>query len=164
MASLSTGTIAKHILVIRDQKVLLDTDLAGLYGVTTKVLAQAVKRNADRFPDDFMVQLDDEEWESLRSQFVISNAGRGGQRYALYPFTEQGRGHVDFGTGWHAGDRSQYRDHARLRAAPRSDRVEQRIGAATGRARVSEILCVRHIMSAPKRTMYATQEERQWRR
>ena len=88
--SLSTGTIAKHIVVLRSQKVLLDTDLAELYGVTTSSLVQAVKRNLDRFPDDFMFQLDAAEWESLRSQIVISNKGRGGRRYAPYAFTEQG--------------------------------------------------------------------------
>lgn len=88
--SLATGTITKHIVVMRNHKVLLDTDLAELYGVPTKVLVQAVKRNADRFPGDFMFQLDDEEWESLRSQTVTSNSGRGGRRYAPYAFTEQG--------------------------------------------------------------------------
>ena len=88
--NLSTGTIAKHIVVLRDQKVLLDTDLAALYGVTTSSLVQAVKRNLDRFPEDFMFQLNATEWESLRSQIVISNTGRGGRRYAPYAFTEQG--------------------------------------------------------------------------
>lgn len=88
--SLATGTITRHILVMRHHKVLLDADLAELYGVPTKVLVQAVKRNADRFPDDFMFQLDGEEWEALRSQSVTSNAGRGGRRYAPYAFTEQG--------------------------------------------------------------------------
>ena len=90
VANLSAGAIARHILLIRDQKVLLDTDLAELYGVTTSSLVQAVKRNADRFPDDFMFQLDAVEWNSLRSQNVISNTGRGGRRYAPYAFTEQG--------------------------------------------------------------------------
>jgi hypothetical protein len=89
-ANLSGGAVARHILLIRDQKVLLDKDLAELYGVPTKVLVQAVKRNADRFPDDFMFQLDAVEWNSLRSQNVISNTGRGGRRYAPYAFTEQG--------------------------------------------------------------------------
>ena len=88
--SLSAGTITTHILLIRNHKVLLDTDLAELYGVPTKVLVQAVKRNADRFPADFMFQIDAEEWDSLRSQFVTSNTGRGGRRYPPYAFTEQG--------------------------------------------------------------------------
>ena len=82
--------MTKHIVMLRSQKVLLDTDLAELYGVTTSSLVQAVKRNLDRFPDDFMFQLDATEWESLRSQIVISNKGRGGRRYAPYAFTEQG--------------------------------------------------------------------------
>lgn len=82
--------IAHSILLLRGQKVLLDADLAELYGVETRVLVQAVKRNLDRFPEDFMFQLDTEEAAALRSQSVISNAGRGGRRYAPYAFTEQG--------------------------------------------------------------------------
>ena len=82
--------IERRILVMRAQKTMLDTDLAALYGVTTSALVQAVKRNLDRFPDDFMFQLDAGEWEALRSQSVISNVGRGGRRYAPYAFTEQG--------------------------------------------------------------------------
>ncbi len=82
--------IAHSILLLRGQKVLLDADLAELYGVETKVLVQAVKRNLDRFPDDFMFRLDAEEFAALRSQSVTSNTGRGGRRYAPYAFTEQG--------------------------------------------------------------------------
>jgi phage regulator Rha-like protein len=82
--------IASHVLSIRGQKVLIDADLAMLYGVETKVLLQAVKRNVDRFPQDFMFQLNPDEWSSLRSQTVTSNTGRGGRRYAPYAFTEQG--------------------------------------------------------------------------
>jgi hypothetical protein len=83
--------ITKTILFIRGEKVLLDEDLALLYGVETKVLVQAVKRNLDRFPEDFMFQLGVEEWEYLRSQSVTSKPeGRGGRRYAPYAFTEQG--------------------------------------------------------------------------
>ena len=82
--------IARHILSLRDQRVMLDAELAGLYGVETKVLVQAIKRNIERFPADFMFQLLATEWESLRSQFVTSNVGRGGRRYAPYAFTEQG--------------------------------------------------------------------------
>lgn len=89
-ARLPVGTITNHILIIRDHKVLLDADLARLYGVQTRVLVQAVKRNTDRFPDDFTFQLDADEWDALRSQSVISNAGRGGRRYAPFAFTEQG--------------------------------------------------------------------------
>ena len=82
--------IARHILLLRNQRVMLDAELAGLYGVETKVLVQAIKRNLERFPADFMFQLSATEWESLRSQFVTSNVGRGGRRYAPYAFTEQG--------------------------------------------------------------------------
>ncbi len=81
--------IDKSILMIRDQKVLLDSDLAELYEVETKVLIQAVKRNIDRFPDDFMFQLSKEEFEILRSQIVTSSEW-GGRRYPPYAFTEQG--------------------------------------------------------------------------
>lgn len=81
-------TIEKHILLIRGQKVLLDTALAELYGVETKVLLQAVKRNIDRFPDDFMFQLTKQEFTNLRSQTVTSSWG--GRRTAPYAFTEQG--------------------------------------------------------------------------
>lgn len=90
VVALPVEAIAGHILLIRNHKVLLDADLAELYDVPTKVLVQAVKRNLDRFPEDFMFQLNAEEWEALRSQIVTSNAGRGGRRYAPYAFTEQG--------------------------------------------------------------------------
>lgn len=82
--------ITRAILILRGHKVLLDTELAELYGVATKVLLQAVKRNAERFPEDFMFQLTDEEWQALRSQTVTSKAPRGGRRYLPYAFTEQG--------------------------------------------------------------------------
>ena len=90
--------IASRILALREQRVMLDADLAELYGVETRVLIQAIKRNAVRFPADFMFQLDADEYAALRSQFVISNVagvgisrgGRGGRRYAPYAFTEQG--------------------------------------------------------------------------
>jgi hypothetical protein len=82
--------LQKLIYEIRGQKVMLDRDLADLYGVELRSLNQAVKRNIGRFPSDFMFQLTDEEWEPLRSQFVISKNTRGGRRYAPYAFTEQG--------------------------------------------------------------------------
>jgi hypothetical protein len=75
--------------LIRDQKVLLDADLADLYGVETRTLVQAVKRNIERFPGDFMFQLTEEEFAILRSQSVISRSW-GGRRTAPYVFTEQG--------------------------------------------------------------------------
>lgn len=82
--------IEQAILLIRGQKVMLDRDLARLYGVETKALNQAVRRNLSRFPADFMSQLTPEEAERLRSQFATSNAGRGGRRYLPLAFTEQG--------------------------------------------------------------------------
>ena len=75
---------------MRGHKVLLDADLAALYGVATRVLVQAVHRNRPRFPDDFMFQLSEEEFGRLRSHVGISNPGRGGRRYRTYAFTEQG--------------------------------------------------------------------------
>jgi len=82
--------ITQSILAFRRHKVLLDEDLATLYGVATGVLVQAVKRNIRRFPADFMFQLTDAEWTVLRSQTVISTSSRGGRRSAPYVFTEQG--------------------------------------------------------------------------
>jgi hypothetical protein len=87
---IAAPAIEKRIFVIRERQVMLDEDLADLYGVETRVLIQQVKRNAKRFPADFMFQLTKAETEALRSQFVISNEGRGGRRYAPYAFTEQG--------------------------------------------------------------------------
>ena len=80
--------IERKIYIIRGQKVMLDSDLAELYNITTKVLVQAVKRNLRRFPADFMFQLTNQEVAILRSQFVTSSWG--GRRYVPYAFTEQG--------------------------------------------------------------------------
>jgi hypothetical protein len=82
--------VISKIYLIRNHKVMLDDDLAELYQVETKRLNEQVKRNADRFPEDFMFQLTDEEWESLRSQIATSKKGRGGRRYAPLAFTEYG--------------------------------------------------------------------------
>ena len=82
-------TIQKKIYEIRGKQVMLDFDLALLYGVETKVLKQGVKRNIRRFPLDFMFELTQEEFNSLRSQIVTSNK-RGGIRYMPFAFTEQG--------------------------------------------------------------------------
>ena len=82
--------IEKAIYLIRGEKVMLDHDLALLYGVETKVLNRAVKRNLQRFPSDFMFQLTAEEADRLRCQIGTSNEGRGGRRYLPYVFTEQG--------------------------------------------------------------------------
>lgn len=81
--------IGRAIRLIRGEKVILDADLALLYGVETRVLVQAVRRNPERFPSDFMFQLTKEEFTVLRSQSVTSR-GWGGRRYPPYAFTEQG--------------------------------------------------------------------------
>jgi ORF6N domain len=82
--------IERLILLVRGHKVMLDADLAKLYGVETRSLVQTVKRNSNRFPADFMLQLAQEEAQALRSQSVISKQRRGGRRYLPYVFTEQG--------------------------------------------------------------------------
>jgi ORF6N domain len=82
--------IERRIYFIRRQKVMLDTDLAELYGVPTYRLNEQVKRNRKRFPDDFMFQLKPSAAKSLTSQIAMSNAGRGGRRTMPYVFTEQG--------------------------------------------------------------------------
>lgn len=83
--------IERTILMVRGERVMLDAELADLYGVETRVLVQAVKRNQERFPADFMLQLDDKEYkEYLTSQLVISKTGRGGRRGRPYAFTEHG--------------------------------------------------------------------------
>jgi hypothetical protein len=82
--------IQKQIVVVRERQVMLDEDLADLYGVETRRLIEQVKRNSERFPPDFMFQLTKDEAAALRSQSATSNTGRGGRRYAPYAFTEQG--------------------------------------------------------------------------
>src|SRR5256886_14641366 len=83
------GAIEKRIFVLRGHRVMLSFDLAALYGVEPKVLIQAVKRNSDRFPEDFMFQLTDQEFRNLKSQIVTSSWG-GLRRAKPYAFTEQG--------------------------------------------------------------------------
>ena len=87
---IGSPAIEGRIYVIRGRQVMLDEDLADLYGVETKRLVEQVKRNLDRFPDDFMFQLVKDEAAALRSRIATSNTGRGGRRYAPYVFTEQG--------------------------------------------------------------------------
>lgn len=89
-ALVSLDSVQSMIYVFRGHKVMLDADLAKLYGVTTANLNKAVKRNLERFPGDFMFQLTDDEWEVLRSQIGISKSGSGGRRFNPYVFTEQG--------------------------------------------------------------------------
>jgi len=89
--TVTTESIERKIYIIRGMKVMLDNDLAELYGVTTKVLLQAVKRNEKRFPSDFMFQLKYQDVAALRSQSVTLKTGRGEHRkYFAYVFTEQG--------------------------------------------------------------------------
>jgi len=85
---IGTEVIKEKIYILRSQRVMLDFDLARLYGIETKVLIQTVKRNRERFPLEFMFQLSKAEYDSLRSQIVTSN--RGGRRYRPYAFTEHG--------------------------------------------------------------------------
>lgn len=86
----TVSPVESLIHVIRKRKVMLDSALAALYGVPTKSLNLAVRRNGSRFPEDFMFQLDKEEASALRFQFETSNKSRGGSRYLPYAFTEQG--------------------------------------------------------------------------
>jgi phage regulator Rha-like protein len=85
-----SASIERRIHSVRDRKVMLDSDLAALYGVTTGALNQAVRRNKERFPDDFMFVLTTQEVDFLLSQFVIAKTGRGGRRTPPYAFTEHG--------------------------------------------------------------------------
>jgi hypothetical protein len=88
-AAISTGEIEHAILLIRGQKVMLDRDLARLYGVETKALNRAVQRNRDRFPADFMFQLTPEEYDSLRFQFGTLKRGQH-SKYLPFVFTQEG--------------------------------------------------------------------------
>lgn len=109
--AVSVERIEQLIYVIRGQRIMLDADMASIYGVSTKALNQAVKRNAERFPEDFMFRLTADEFEEIRSQMVgmgnqlqtvtglatgslrsqiVTSKGRGGRRYAPYAFTEHG--------------------------------------------------------------------------
>lgn len=87
---ISDEAISNRIYIIRDQKIMLDRDLAELYGVETKRLKEAVRRNIQRFPEDFMFELTNVEFERWRSQFASSKEDKKGLRYAPFCFTEQG--------------------------------------------------------------------------
>ena len=84
------GEISSRILTFRGKQVMLDRDLAELYQVETRRLNEQVKRNLDRFPDDFMFQIDETEYKNLMSQFAISSSEHGGVRKMPYAFTEEG--------------------------------------------------------------------------
>ena len=90
-ALIADEIVVSKIYLIRGQKIMIDRDLAELYGVQTKVFKQAVRRNINRFPGDFMFELLPAEWDSLRSQIVTLKAGRGQHsKYLPFAFTEQG--------------------------------------------------------------------------
>ena len=89
-AAAAIDSLERAIHLIRGHKVMLDSDLAEVYGVTTKRLLEQFKRNAKRFPRDFAFQVDAEEFAHLRSQFATSNVGRGGRRHLPWVFTEHG--------------------------------------------------------------------------
>ena len=88
--SITDPLIESKIYLIRGQKVMLDFDLAEMYGVANKALKQAVRRNIERFPEDFMFEMTDEELTNWRSQFVTSNSLKMGLRYKPFCFTEHG--------------------------------------------------------------------------
>ena len=90
MENKELAIIQNKILVIRNQQVMLDRDIAELYGVETRILNQAVKRNMERFPNEFCFQLNEDEFEKWKSQFVISNSIKMGLRKRPFAFTEQG--------------------------------------------------------------------------
>jgi hypothetical protein len=114
------------IRVIRGQKVILDADLAALYQVETRTLNQAVRRNMDRFPDDFMLQLSADEAESLRSQIVISNMGSGGRRFLPYAFTELGVVMLSSGLKSRRAVADEHLHCAGVRPPAGNDRQQQR--------------------------------------
>ena len=122
------------IYLLRGQKVLLDADLAQLYGVETANLNKAVKRNLDRFPADFMFQLTAEEAGSLRFQIGISKPqGRGGRRYLPYAFTEKGLP-CSPACEQRPCRAGQHRHHARLRATARAGRLDPGAGSSARRS------------------------------
>lgn len=150
----------QFILIIRRHRVLLDEDLAALYGVETRTLLQAVKRNLERFPPDFMFELTAAEWTALRSQSVTSKPGRGGRRYAPYAFTEQG---VAMLSSVLNGDRAIavnieiMRSFVRIRRlleadkslARKFDRLERKL-RSRDRAIVGILAAIRQLMNPPE--------------
>ena len=158
--AIAADAAGRFILVIRRQRVLLDVDLAALYGVETRVLLQAVRRNSERFPSDFMFELSAAEWAALRSQSVTSKLARGGRRYAPYVFTEQG---VVMLSSVLNSDRAIavnieiMRTFVRIRnllatnraVARRFERLERK-SASHDQAIVGILAAIRHLMNPPK--------------
>ena len=118
--------VEQSILHLRGQKVLLDSDLAKIYGTSVGRLNEAVKRNRSRFPPDFMFQLTSEEAAALRYQIGASKEGRGGRRYRPYAFTEHGVAMLSSVLRSRAGEHC---DYARIRPPARDADVERQPGA-----------------------------------
>ena len=158
--AIAADRVDQFILVVRRQRVLLDEHLARLYGVETRSLLQAVKRNLERFPPDFMFELSAVEWTALRSQSVTSKAGRGGRRYAPYAFTEPG---VAMLSSVLNSDRAIavnieiMRSFVRIRRlfeadkslARKFERLERKL-ASHDQAIVGILAAIRHLMNPPK--------------
>ena len=121
--------IERAILTLRRQKVMLDADLAAMYGVETKVLVRGVKRNKDRFPPDFMFQLSPDEFETLRFHSGTSGSW-GGRRYLPYAFTEQGVAMLSR-TAKRSRRAGEHRDHAGIRGAASDGCLQRRTGSAS---------------------------------
>ena len=90
IVKITDEVVMSKIYIIRNEKIMLDRDLAELYGVETKYLKRQVKRNIVRFPEDFMFELSEQEFKDWRSQFVTSNEDKIGLRYALFPLLKMG--------------------------------------------------------------------------
>ncbi len=110
--------IESKIFELRGQKVMLDRDLAQMYGVETRILNQAVKRNISRFPEDFMFQLNEEEWRNLKSQIVISNSIRMVLRRKPLAFTEQGVAELEQYMDEVIGDFNDINEDTRMQLEP----------------------------------------------
>lgn len=123
----SEEKIGRRIVLVRGHKVMLSMDLAELYGVAPKVLVQAVKRNIERFPSDFMFQLSFQEVRDLKSQFVTSSWG-GARRAPPYAFTRTGCGNVIERAPKPPCCSGQYHDHAVICETARDGRGQQRVG------------------------------------
>src|SRR5215208_4902266 len=134
MPAPNTETIARLVHAVRGERVLFDADLASLYGVSTKVLNQAVKRNSDRFPADFMFRLTAQEWKAIRSQsvtasvagtnwsqIVTSSSKHRGGVYQPYAFTEQGVAMLSKRAAFVPGRGGEHRHHAHVRPAAPPD-------------------------------------------
>lgn len=158
--AIAAERVGQFILVIRRQRVLLDQDLASLYGVQTRVLLQAVKRNLERFPPDFMFELSSAEWAALRSQSVTSNPGSGGRRYSPYAFTEQGVAMLSSALNSDhaiAVNIEIMRSFVRIRrfarsrqvACPKFDRIERKL-ATLDQAIVGILSAIRQLMHPPE--------------